>query len=64
MEMTTTGNAANVAIPVTLVVGDNHVVVEYVAYEANFKLTACLGLYGLATLTFDNFVISDLQPHN
>ncbi|PKL00575.1 MAG: hypothetical protein CVV56_05500, partial [Tenericutes bacterium HGW-Tenericutes-1] len=59
MEMTTTGNAANVAIPVTLVVGDNHVVVEYVAYEANFKLTACLGLYGLATLTFDNFKISE-----
>ncbi len=62
MEMSTTGDKANVAIPVTLVVGDNHVVVEYVAYEANFKLTACLGLYGLATLTFDNFVISEFGP--
>jgi hypothetical protein len=62
MEMTTTDNAANVAIPVTLEVGDNHVVVDYVAYEENFKLTACLGLYGLATLTFDNFTISDAVP--
>ena len=59
MEMTTTGNVANVAIPVTLVEGDNHVVVEYVAYEENFKLTACLGLYGLATLKFDNFTIAE-----
>ncbi len=56
MEMTTTGNAANVQIPVTLVVGDNHVSVEYVAHEVNFKLTACIGTYGLAILTFDNFV--------
>ncbi len=62
MEMTTTGNAANVAIPVTLEVGANHIVLEYVAYEENFKLTACLGLYGLATLTFDNFTISELVP--
>ena len=62
MEMSTTDNVANVAIPVTLVVGANHVVVEYVAYEANFKLTACLGLYGLAVLTFDNFEISVLAP--
>ena len=62
MEMTTTGNVANVAIPVTLVVGDNHIVVEYIAYEANFKLTACVGQYGAAVLTFDNFVISDFGP--
>ncbi|MGD9909198.1 MAG: hypothetical protein AB7U79_01180 [Candidatus Izemoplasmatales bacterium] len=61
MEMTTTGNVANVAIPVTLVEGDNHVVVEYVAYEENFKLTACLGLYGAAVLTFDNFTIAEEQ---
>ena len=62
MEMSTTDNVANVAIPVTLVVGANHVVVEYVAYEANFKLTACIGQYGPAVLTFDNFVISELGP--
>ncbi|MFA5007287.1 MAG: hypothetical protein WC509_07445, partial [Candidatus Izemoplasmatales bacterium] len=62
MEMTTDGNAGNVAIPVTLEVGDNHVTVYYIAYEENFKLTACLGLYGLATLTFDNFEISEFIP--
>jgi hypothetical protein len=58
MEMTTTGNVANVAIPVTLVEGANHVVVEYVAHEAQFMLTASIGKYGPATLTFDNFVLS------
>jgi hypothetical protein len=62
MEMTTTGNAGNVAIPVTLVAGDNHVVVEYVAYEENFMLTACIGQYGPATLTFDNFTLTELVP--
>jgi len=57
MELTTTGNAGNVAIDVTLVEGDNHVVVEYTAYESQLMLTASLGQYGAATLTFDNFVL-------
>jgi len=64
MEMTTTGNAANIAIPVTLVEGLNHIVVEYTAYEAQLMLTACLGQYGAATLTFDNFELSHLELIN
>ncbi|MDD3107158.1 MAG: hypothetical protein PHP65_05100, partial [Bacilli bacterium] len=57
MEMTTTDNAANIAIEVTLEAGDNHVAVEYVAYEPQLMLTASIGQYGEAVLTFDNFVL-------
>ncbi|MDD3123012.1 MAG: hypothetical protein PHC62_05775, partial [Candidatus Izemoplasmatales bacterium] len=64
MEMTTTGNVANIAISVTLVEGANHVVVVYTAFEPQLMLTACIGQYGAATLTFDNFVLSHQAVSN
>ncbi|MCK7488306.1 MAG: hypothetical protein MZU97_24540 [Bacillus subtilis] len=62
MEMTTTNNTNNVAIPVTLVAGANHIILEYVAFEAQFMLTASIGKYGPATLTFDNFTLAQVIP--
>jgi len=64
MELTTTGNAGNIAFPITLVVGDNHVVIEFTAFEAKLMLTASIGQYGAAVLTFDNFVISHYEVTN
>lgn len=55
IERTTTNNVANFAYAQDLVVGDNVVVFEFVAHEAELMLTAVIGQYGPATLTFDNF---------
>ncbi len=58
-ELTTTDNVANVPFATELVVGDNHVVIEFVAYEERLMFTACVGKYGVAVLTFDNFELYD-----
>lgn len=58
IERTTTNNVATFAYAQDLVVGDNVVVFEFVAHEAELMLTAVIGQYGPATLTFDNFQLN------